>query len=136
MNRYLVVTLIAVVAVFLSRAQKFKTFGPDVVTEERLSRILESTDQKVLLYFWQPDSPPCEATTPLLEQLAKDYPKIRVVKINTALADNRAVHDQYNVQATPTLIVVEKGKVVGFPWVGPFADKNKLLMFVRPSSKY
>jgi thiol-disulfide isomerase/thioredoxin len=135
MNRYLVVTLIAVVAIFLSRAQKFKVFSPDAVTEERLSKILDSTNEKVLLYFWQPNSPPCEATTPMLDQLARDYPKIRLLKIDTSDADNRAVHDLYSVSAIPTLVVAQKGKQP-HQWVGPFRDKTMLINFVRPSSAY
>jgi len=136
MNRYLVVTLIAVVAIFLSRGQKFKTYSPDAVTEEKLTKILEGTQDKVLLYFWQPDSSSSNAMNPLVDQVAKEYAKkLTVVKIDTSDIDNKAVHDLYHVNATPTFIVVQKGKIVS-QWVGPFRDKALMLTFLRPSGSY
>jgi len=136
MNRYLVVTLIAVVAIFLSRAEKFKIFGPDTITEERLAKILENTDQRVVLYFWQPNSPPCDATIPLLEEVIGEYSKkLVLVKIDTSNADNRPVHDAYSINATPTIVIVQKGKLLS-QWVGPFKDKKQLITFLKPSGSY
>jgi thioredoxin 1 len=136
MNRYLVVTLIAVVAIFLSRAQKFKSFNPDDVTEERLAKILENTDAKVLLYFWQPNCAPCESTTPMLEEVASEYSKkVVLVKIDTTNPENKAVHDTYGINSIPTLVVVQKGKIIS-QWVGPFRDKKLLLTYLRPSGAY
>lgn len=135
MNRYLVVTLIAVVAIFLSRAQKFRGLSPDAVTEERLARIFESTNEKVVLYFWQPDCEPCKAVTPMLEEVLKEYPKITLVKINTANPENRDVHDAYNIRATPTLVITKKGQYAG-QWIGPFKTKAMMISFLKPSSTY
>ena len=135
MNRYLVVTLIAVVALFITRAQKFKSINPDAVTEERLAKIFESTSEKVILYFWQPDCAPCDSVTPMLDEVMRSYPKLRVVKINTTLPDNREVHDAYNIHSVPTIIVTKKGEYVG-QWIGPFGTKEKMLNFIKPSSTY
>lgn len=135
MNRYLLVTLIAVVAIFLSRAQKFKTTSPDAVTEERLARILEGTNEKVVLYFWQPDCAPSKSVTPLVDDIASSYPKLKVIKINTANPDNREVHDAYGIHSTPTVVVLQKNKFVA-QWVGPFKDRNHFVTFLKPSSAY
>jgi thioredoxin-like negative regulator of GroEL len=136
MNRYLVVTLVAVVAIFISRAQKFTTLSADAITEERLERILQGTDKKVLLYFWQPNCKPCEETTPMIEEVVADYAKkFFLVKIDTSNPDNKAVHDMYSVNSIPTLVVVQKGKVQT-QWVGPFRDKKLLITFLRPSGSY
>ncbi len=136
MNRYLLVTLIAVVAIFLSRAQKFHILSPDAVTEERLAKILESTHEKVILYFWQPDCEPSSKVTPMLEEFARSYPKLKLVKIDTSNPDNKAVHDAYNINATPTVVIVQKGKVVGFQWVGPFRDRDQMIKYIKPSTTY
>lgn len=135
MNRYLVVTLIAVVAIFLSRGQKFRSISPDAVTEERLAKIFDSTNEKVVLYFWQPDCAPCDSVTPMLDEVMRDYPKLTLVKIDTANPDNRDVHDSYGIHSTPTIIVTQKGKYVG-QWIGPFKKKSDLITFLKPSSTY
>lgn len=135
MNRYLVVTLVAVVAIFLSRAEKFHMMSPDAVTEERLAKIFESTNEKVILYFWQPNCAPCETLTPMLEEVMQSYSKLRLVKINTANPDNREVHDAYSIHSTPTIVVTKNGKYVS-QWIGPFKDKANLVAFLKPSSTY
>lgn len=137
MNKYLVVILIAVLAIFLSRAQRFKTVSADAITEEHLAKIFANNDdKKVLLYFWQPDCQPCTTTTPMIEEVVSEYAKkLFLVKIDTANPDNKAVHDAYAVNSIPTLVVVQKGKVTG-QWVGPFRDKKLVITFLRPSGSY
>lgn len=136
MNRYLVVTLIAVVAIFLSRGQKFYGLDPNSMTKQELTKVLESTDNKVLLYFWQPKCASSTLMNPLVDEVARDYAKkMTVVKIDTTKPVNKAVHDAYDISATPTFVVIQKGKVVS-QWVGPFKDKNLLLTFLRPSGAY
>jgi len=136
MNRYLVVTLIVVVAIFLSRGERFRILGPDAVTEERLTKILDESKGKVLLYFWQPKCTGSDFMTPIVDQVAKEYGKnITVVKIDTSNSDNRAVHDAYEINATPSFVVLQKGKVVS-QWVGPFKNKNFFITYLKPSSAY
>jgi thioredoxin 1 len=137
MNRYLVVTLIVVVAIFLSRGERFRILGPDDVTEERLAKILEDANGKVLLYFWQPNCEPCDAMTPMVDQIAKEYAKtLTVVKIDTSVSNNRAVHDAYEINAVPTFVVIQKGKIVGTPWAGPFKSKTTFITYLKPSGAY
>ncbi len=136
MNRYLVVTLIAVVAIFLSRGQKFHSPSPDAVTKERLEKTLENTQDKVLLYFWQPDCASSKLMTPLVDQVAKEYAKkLTVLKIDTIDPDNQVVHDLYHINTTPTFVVVQKGKIIS-QWVGPFKDKIQMITFLKPSGAY
>jgi len=135
MNKYLVVTLIAVVAIFLSRGQRFYTPSSDAVTPARLAKVLEGTDEKVLLFFWQPDDAASSRMDPIVTQVMSEYPKFTLVKIDTSNPENKAVHDAYNITATPTFVTVQKGKI-GSQWVGPFTDKNKFIIFLRPSGAY
>ncbi len=136
MNKYLVVTLIAVVAIFLSRGQRFYVPSEGAVTPARLARVLEGSEEKVLLYFWQPKDAACQRMDPLIAQVVAEYAKkVTLVKIDTSNPENQAVHDTYNVRATPTFIVVKKGKV-GSQWVGPFKDKAQIVTFLRPHGAY
>jgi thioredoxin-like negative regulator of GroEL len=136
MNKYLVVTLIAVIAIFLSRGQRFYVPSAGAVTPARLAKVLEGTEDKVLLYFWQPSDDTCKRMDPLIAQVVAENPKkVTLVKIDTSNPENKAVHDAYDVRATPTFIVVKKGKV-GSTWVGPFKDKAQVISFLRPSGSY
>ena len=135
MNRYLVVILIAVVAIFLSRGQRFYIPSENAVTTARLAKVLDGTPEKVLLFFWQPNDPSSDRMSPLVADVMSNYPKLTLVKIDTSNPENKAVHDAYNINATPTFIVIQKGKI-GSQWVGPFKDKNQFIAFLRPSGSY
>ena len=136
MNRYLVVTLIVVVAIFISRGQRFYTPSAGAVTPSRLAVVLEHANGKVLLYFWQPSDASCTRMDPLIAEVVSEYSKnVTLVKIDTSNPENQEVHDAYNVRATPTFIIVNKGKV-GSQWVGPFKDKTQIITFLRPSGAY
>ena len=135
MNRYLVVILIAVVAIFLSRGQRFYTPSETAVTSSRLEKALGDTNEKVLLFFWQPHDPASEKMDSLVTQAMSEYPKLTLVKIDTSNSENKAVHDTYGINTTPTFVVVQKGKFVS-QWVGPFKDKTQFITFLRPSGAY
>ncbi|MBK9991220.1 MAG: thioredoxin family protein [Verrucomicrobia bacterium] len=136
MNRYLVVTLIVVVAIFLSRGERFRILEADDVTEERLAKTLEEAKGKVLLYFWQPECPSSDLMTPIVDEVAKEYAKnLTVLKLDTTDSDNRAVHDAYEINTTPSFVVIHKGKVVS-QWVGPFKNKNTFITYLKPSGAY
>ena len=135
MNRYLVVTLIVVVAIFISRGQRFYTPSESAVTPGRLAKVVEGNNEKTVLFFWQPNDPASQAMDPLVTQAMADYPKFTLVKIDTSNPENKAVHDTYNINTTPTFVIVQKEKVVS-QWVGPFKDKMQFIAFLRPSGAY
>ena len=135
MNRYLVVILIAVIAIFLSRGQRFYIPSESAVTPARLAKVLENTNDKVLLFFWQPKDAASENMDPLVTQWMSEYPALTLIKIDTSNAENRPVHDNYNINTTPTFITIKKGKIIS-QWIGPFKDKAQFIVFLRPSSAY
>ena len=71
----------------------------------------------------------------MVAQFEREYPAVRVMRINTRLPENRPVHDEYGIHGTPTLIVVEKGKVLGKN-EGGFYTFPELVNFVKPSNAY
>jgi thiol-disulfide isomerase/thioredoxin len=135
MNRYLVVTLIVVVAIFISRGQRFYTPSESAVTPSRLAKVVEGNKEKTVLFFWQPNDPASQAMDPLVTEAMANYPKFTLVKIDTSNPENKAVHDTYNINTTPTFVIVQKEKVVA-QWVGPFKDKAQFIVFLRPSGAY
>jgi thioredoxin 1 len=62
----------------------------------------------VLVDFWAEWCGPCKALSPILADLADEYPEVRVVKINAD--ENRQAMEQHAVRGLPTLILFSNGE--------------------------
>lgn len=70
------------------------------------------TNVPVLVDLWAPWCGPCRMVTPILEQLAHDRAgRIKVVKVN--VDDEPQVSARFGVQGIPTLLLFERGELVG-----------------------
>ena len=74
-----------------------------------LSEVM-SSEKKVLLDFWAPWCGPCRMVVPLVEEIAKERPDIKVGKIN--VDENPELAKHFGVFSIPTLVVMENGKIV------------------------
>lgn len=69
------------------------------------------TSALVLLDLWAPWCGPCRMVAPILEQLSQEYAgRIKVVKVN--VDDNPRAATTYQAQSIPTLVLLERGRVV------------------------
>ena len=65
----------------------------------------------VLVDLWAPWCGPCRFVSPILEQLAADFPgRLKVVKVN--VDDNPRLAQQFDARSIPTMIVLQGGRVV------------------------
>jgi thioredoxin 2 len=65
----------------------------------------------VLVDLWAPWCGPCRFVSPILEQLAAEYPgRLKVVKVN--VDDNPRLAQQFDARSIPTMVVLQDGRVV------------------------
>ena len=74
-----------------------------------LSEVMNS-DKKVLLDFWAPWCAPCRMVVPMVEEIAKERPDIKVGKIN--VDENPELATRFRIMSITTLVVMENGKIV------------------------
>lgn len=60
--------------------------------------------------FWSVWCPPCNAMTPIIEEVAKTHPAVNFVKVNTA--ENVDLTTEYQIQTIPSFILFKDGEVV------------------------
>ena len=74
-----------------------------------LSEVMNS-EKKVLLDFWAPWCGSCRMVVPMVEEIAKERPDIKVAKIN--VDENPELATRFGIMSIPTLVVMENGKIV------------------------
>ena len=74
-----------------------------------LSEVM-SSEKKVLLDFWAPWCGPCRMVVPMVEEIAKERPDIKVGKIN--VDENPELATRFGIMSIPTLVVMENGKII------------------------
>lgn len=80
------------------------------VNEKNFEKEIILSDKTVLLDFWATWCGPCKMIAPVIQEIADEYEQILVGKVNVDEAP--ALADEFKITSIPTLIVMEKGKVV------------------------
>ena len=97
------------------------------VTEKNFEEEVLKSEKTVLIDFYADWCGPCKMLSPIVEQVAEENDKIKVVKINIDQEENLAV--EYQIVSIPTLVVIKNGKEIKRS-VGVI-DKEKILNLVK-----
>ena len=73
------------------------------------AEVLES-EKTVLLDFWATWCSPCRMIAPVLDEVAQEREDVKVCKIDVDQEPELA--KQFQIMSIPTLIVMEKGKII------------------------
>lgn len=77
--------------------------------ESDFDQLVLKSDLPVLVDFYADWCGPCRMIAPVLEELAKEMPDARIVKVNVDQASQLAV--RYGVSSIPNLIVFKDGEI-------------------------
>jgi thioredoxin 1 len=70
---------------------------------------IKSADTPVLVDFWADWCQPCKMIAPILDELAKEHPGIRVAKVD--VDSNPELAQKFNVMSIPTLLLIQDGEI-------------------------
>lgn len=64
----------------------------------------------VIVDFWASWCTPCRMLAPILEEIADEYPNIKVCKLNVDDAPNIA--ERYGIMSLPALLFFDSGEII------------------------
>lgn len=80
------------------------------ITKENFQEEALQSTQPVLLDLWASWCGPCQRVSPIIDEIARERPDIKVGKIN--VDEQPELTAAFRVVSIPTLIVMKGGKVV------------------------
>lgn len=80
------------------------------VTKDNFQEEVIRSDKPVLLDFWAGWCGPCRMVSPLVDEIARERPDVKVGKIN--VDEQPELAGAFQVMSIPTLVVMRDGKVV------------------------
>lgn len=81
------------------------------VTKSNFDAEVTNCDKLVMVDFWADWCGPCKMLSPVVEQIERERPDIKVCKINIDEEGELAL--KYNVMSIPTLIFFKNGQPAG-----------------------
>lgn len=79
-----------------------------VITQNNFNTEVENSDKPVLIDFWASWCDPCMMMSPVVEQIEKEHPEIKVGKVN--VDEEMVLAQKFMVVSIPTLILFKNGK--------------------------
>lgn len=82
-----------------------------IVTKDNFQKEVLQSEKPVVVDFWASWCGPCRMIAPVLSEIAKDYPEIKICKVN--VDEQMELAQNYNVLSIPYLVVFKNGEIAG-----------------------
>ena len=100
------------------------------LTKDSYHNEVMETEKVVVIDFWATWCGPCKMMTPVVEEVAKDYPDVKVCKVN--VDEEPELSNAFKIVSIPTIVVIKNGEiidsVVGYR---PKEDIEKIIKLVK-----
>ncbi len=99
-----------------------------ILTSENFKHEVMEATQKILIDFYADWCGPCQMVSPIVDEIAVEYPAIKVCKVN--VDEQSQLAQAFRVSSIPTLAVIENGKLTAHA-VGAKPKQDILDMLFR-----
>lgn len=100
------------------------------LTKDSYHNEVMETEKVVVIDFWATWCGPCKMMAPVVEEVAKDYPDVKVCKVN--VDEEPELSKAFKIVSIPTIVVIKNGEiidsVVGYR---PKEDIEKIIKLVK-----
>ena len=100
------------------------------LTKDSYHNEVMETEKVVVSDFWATWCGPCKMMAPVVEEVAKDYPDVKVCKVN--VDEEPELSNAFKIVSIPTIVVIKNGEiidsVVGYR---PKEDIEKIIKLVK-----
>lgn len=100
------------------------------LTKDSYHNEVMETEKVVVIDFWATWCGPCKMMAPVVEEVAKDYPDVKVCKVN--VDEEPELSNAFKIVSIPTIVVIKNGEiidsVVGYR---PKEDIEKIINLVK-----
>lgn len=100
------------------------------LTKDSYHNEVMETEKVVVIDFWATWCGPCKMMAPVVEEVAKDYPDVKVCKVN--VDEEPELSNAFKIVSIPTIVVIKNGEiidsVVGYR---PKEDIDKIIKLVK-----
>lgn len=79
------------------------------ITKDNFENEIVKADKPVLVDFWASWCGPCRMLSPTIDEIAEEYPEIKVCKIN--IDDEAELAIRHGVMSVPTLMIFKNGEI-------------------------
>lgn len=82
----------------------------EIKDAEQFEQEVINEDGTVFIDFYATWCMPCEAMSPIIEEIAKEHKEVKFVKID--VDKNEELATKYNIMSIPTMIIMKNGEVI------------------------